>query len=148
MSLLTNIQIVKILEEVKKVTDTFYTADVKYYLATDKLDKFNEDRDNTSYTVYNLKAYADYNNFGTVYKIQRSTDGAIDLSSVKLSFNYKDLIAAKLHDGNNGVIMNAVKDFFYLNGKKYKVISIYYDGLLSGENVLVEVVGELTENKT
>lgn len=147
MALLTPQQIAGIKDAIQTVTDTFFVTPVTYHLAGDSIDRFNEDRADQEFTDYNLKALVEFKT-NESDKTTPQIDGAIEDYQVKLSFNYRDIIAANLHDGNNRTKMNSTKDYFTVHNRRFKVNYVGLDGPIEAENVLLIVFGVKEEEKS
>jgi hypothetical protein len=128
----------------KSVTDTFFVTPVIYHLSKDSAEWFNEDRSDEEFTNYSLKAMVEY----PKEKILPTLQGSVHMADVKCTFNMEDLIAASFVNAEKMAIGKAEKDFITVNGQRYRVSSIYYDGPLDKQNILIIIEGEKDKDKT
>lgn len=140
MSLLSSSQKRNIRDVIQTVTDTFMVTPIRYHIAGESLDEFNEDRVDQQFFTIDLKGLVEHGlkeNF-----IQENLQGSRDLHHVKVTFNLEDLEKLSLITSDYKFISNPTKDYFTLKGLLYKVLDMYYDGPLDEKDVLVIVEAE------
>ena len=145
MALLSAQQIFDIKNVLQTVTDQFFVTPVTLFRAIDSLDVNNEDRLDQKYVPYELLCMFEV---PLTKGGENSGQGATQFYDVKVTFNYRDILAAGL-GSNNETILNPTRDYFEVNGKRYKIIPpIALDGPIEAENVLLVIAGKQQENKT
>lgn len=148
MGLLSGTDITNILGAIKGVTDTFMVTPVEYQQVGQSLDIMQEKRKDRVDATFNLSGLVEYPDNASSF-VKEETNGAIDKADVKVSFNMEDLIAhGGIVNAESQVSFNATKDYMILNGIKYQVNFVKYDGPLQKQNVLVIVYGVVVEKKT
>lgn len=149
MSLLRPSDITNILGAIKLVTDQFFVTPVTYKLGIDSTDRWQEDRKDKLYTIFNLMALKESQE-GLPSISEKTAQGDSNNNRITLTFNLEDLIAVGgiVDSTTKEVIFNQNKDYVIVHNVTYKVDSVKYDGPLTAQNVLVIVEGYTTEKYT
>lgn len=149
MSLLTAAQIAQIRGAIKDVTDTFAITPITLYQVDVIDDIFNEDRDNTTTTVFNVNALAEIDQEDMAK--EEGETGAVDYDRVKLTLNVDDMITAgvvvAVGDGTFKSVLESERDLFLYKAELYRILDITFDGPLEPKEVLLTIKGEKTQTK-
>ena len=104
MALINAQQIAEIKDVLKTVTDTFFVTPLVVSIPKMSLDRFNEDNEDEAFDNYNLKCMFEIPT--NKAQVDGSLQGYTQFYDIKVTLNYRDIIAANLHDGNNETKIN------------------------------------------
>lgn len=142
MSILTDQQKADIRAAVRLVTDQFFVTPVTYKRFVESLDRWNEDRDDSTYMTFMLRAMVDYPKKKNIESLQ----GLFNNADVVVTCNMEDLMSLDLVNDEKMPIMNPTKDYFIVNGQQYTMTGVTLDGPLDQQNILVIITGDLVTN--
>jgi len=135
-SLLSPAQILQIKKALEDVTFTFHKVSITYQLRTSTFDRFMEDV--FQYTDYTLLCAVEYTSSDDTINKEL---GQSDRKEATLTFNSIDLMTASLFNTTTAKF-NSENDYVILEGEKYKVKKVYYDGYFDNVPVLCKVLVE------
>lgn len=123
--------------------DTFHKTPIVYRLFVSNLDRFNETRRNSSYTIYNLVCTTEY---GIVRENDRrnfTVSGSIDDSTIKVTFNVDYLKEKGLwNDADNIAVFDSGRDNFKVKGVEYIITQLGYEGELEDRPIQCVIYGD------
>lgn len=135
MDLLSAAERLEIFAAIHDVTDTFCQLPIAYELRGDSLDWANEDRNDEEVTIYNLMGLIVYSD----KKIDLKQYGVQDLGDGYVLFNWEDLQAAGLINGDNFPIMDPARDYMTAQGVRLRALAVPPLGQLGIRQAVVKV---------
>lgn len=140
-------QIESIKEVLADVTYTFFTSHVTINVYQGSFSRWGEDtEDNGSFNNYEATAQIEFGE-NMSDESKRQETGSDDGQSIQVSFNFRDLKALGLTDGNF-VIINPSTDYLTYEGNRYEILAATTDGFLDEEPVLAVLQCRRIEVKT
>lgn len=144
MSLLSSQDKTKIRHAIKLVTDTFMVTPVKLYRKKLSLDIWQENPETQDYTLHTVNGLVEY----PETKMSETVSGAEEYFDIKVTFNLEDLETAGLIDPIDFTVpFIASEDYLEVQGIKYRMNFVGYDGPLETKNVLVLITGRKLEKQ-
>lgn len=140
-SLISDIEFQNIRNDIKLVTETFFTTPVTYNKYVGALDRWGENNTPKFNDISLLCLYEDSGK-----EIDELLAGSMSKHGVKLSFNFDDLKSLGLTDSNHNVLFNDTTDFVTVHNKKYKIKKVVYDGPLQPDCVIISIFATIIES--
>lgn len=143
IDLITNDEREEIREALANALFTYSKTPIKLITKGVSLDRYNEDRNDITETIYDFDAFVEYKN-GDKVKNGSNLGGAWDNADVKVMITIEQMeLAGLIVDGSPTV--NATTSNLDINGENFETVHVSLEGAFEQRQVAVYIWGQRNE---